>query len=110
MPQIRFYLDEHVPAAVCKSLRRRGIDVLTVHEVGRSGLPDDAQLAFALQAERVMVTFDSDFIALAAQGVEHAGIAYAKPGIRTVGELVRALLVIHGALEPIDMIGHVEYL
>lgn len=32
MPQIRFYIDEHVPAAVSKSLRRRGIDVLTTQE------------------------------------------------------------------------------
>jgi len=57
-----------------------------------------------------MVTLDFDFIALAAQGVEHAGIAYAKPGTRSLGELIRALLLIHGTLEPADMIGHVEYL
>jgi predicted nuclease of predicted toxin-antitoxin system len=55
VPQIRFYIDEHVPAAVSKSLRRRGVDVLTTKEVGRSGLPDDAQLAFAQHDERVMV-------------------------------------------------------
>ena len=110
MPQIKFYFDEHIPAAVCKSLRRRGVDVLTTQEVGRGGLPDDAQLAFASHEGRVMVTLDSDFIALAAQGVEHAGIAYAKPGTRSIGELIRALLLVHGTLEPADMVGHVEYL
>lgn len=110
MPQIKFYFDEHVPAAVCKGLRRRSVEVLTVEEAGRSGLPDDAQLAFASHEGRVMVTLDSDFIALAAQGVEHGGIAYARPGTRSVGELVRALLLIHGTLEPAEMISHVEYL
>jgi predicted nuclease of predicted toxin-antitoxin system len=110
VPQIKFYLDENVPAAVCKSLRRRGIDVLATQEVGRGGLPDDAQLAFALHEGRVMVTLDSDLIALAGRGAEHAGIAYAKPGTRSIGELVRALLLIHGTLEPADMIGHIEYL
>jgi hypothetical protein len=110
VPQIKFYLDEHVPAAVCKGLRRRAVDVLTVEEAGRSSMPDDAQLAFALQEGRVMVTLDSDFVALAARGTEHDGIAYASPGTRSVGELVRALLLIHWTLEPGDMIGHVEYL
>ena len=110
MPQIKFYFDEQVPEAVCKSLRRRGVDVVTAQEAGRRGLPDDVQLAFALHDGRVMVTLDSDFIALAARGAEHAGIAYAKPGTRSVGDLVRALLLIHGTLEPADMIGHVEYL
>jgi len=110
VPQIKFYFDEQVPAAVCKSLRRRGIDVLTAQELGRGGLADDAQLTFALQEGRVMVTFDSDFIALAARGAEHSDIAYAKPGTRSMGALVRALLLIHGTLEPAEMVGHVEYL
>lgn len=30
MGQIRFYLDEHIPAAVAEGLRRRGVDSLTV--------------------------------------------------------------------------------
>jgi predicted nuclease of predicted toxin-antitoxin system len=110
VPQIRFYLDEHVPRAVSKGLQQRGIDVLTTQEAGRRGRSDDEQLALALQDGRVMVTLDSDYVALAAQGTEHAGIAYAKPGTRSIGELVRGLLLIHDALQPGDMLNHVEYL
>ena len=110
MPRIRFYLDEHVHRAVSKSLQQRGIDVLTAQEAGRRGLSDEEQLGFALKAGRVTVTHDSDYITLATQGTEHAGIAYSKPGTRSIGELVRALLLIHDALEPGDMINHVEYL
>ena len=110
MPPIKFYLDENVPAAVSRGLRRRGVDVLTTLEAGPSGLPDDLQLAFALKEGRVMVTLDSDFIALAGRGAEHAGIAYAKPGTRSVGEPIRTLLLIQGTLESADMVGHVEYL
>lgn len=45
MEQIRFYLDEHIPSAVARGLRHRGVDVLTVQEAGRSGLSDPEQLA-----------------------------------------------------------------
>ena len=110
MPQIKFYFDEHVPGAVSRGLRQRGVDVLTAQDAGRRGLTDDAQLAFALREGRVMVTLDSDYVALAAQGTEHAGIAYVKPRTRSIGELVRGLLLIHDALEPGDMLNHVEYL
>jgi hypothetical protein len=34
---------------------------------------------------------DSDFLILAAQGSSHAGIAYAKPGTRSVGQLIQKL-------------------
>ena len=109
-PQIKFYFDEHVPRAVLKGLQQRGVDVLTARAAGRAGLPDDAQLEFATQNGRVMVTLDSDYVALAAQGFIHAGIAYAKPRTRSIGERVRGLLLIHEALEPADMRNHVEYL
>src|SRR5215813_10216554 len=40
---------------------------------------------------RVMVTMDSDYLILAAQGASHAGIAYVKPGTRSIGQLIRKL-------------------
>ncbi len=33
---VRFYMDEHVSRAVTVGLRRRGLDVLTVQEDGRT--------------------------------------------------------------------------
>jgi len=57
-----------------------------------------------------MVTMDSDYIALAAQGALHAGIAYAQPNSRSIGELIQALMLIYETLEPADMKNHIEYL
>ena len=32
--RLRFYMDEHVPKAVTEGLRGRGVDVITVQELG----------------------------------------------------------------------------
>jgi predicted nuclease of predicted toxin-antitoxin system len=32
--RLKFYMDEHVPKAVTEGLRRRGVDVITVQELG----------------------------------------------------------------------------
>lgn len=74
--QIRYHLDESVNHAVATGLRQRGIDVTTVIDAGLTGADDEAQLAFARTHGRVTVSHDSDFLRLAAAGVEHAGIAY----------------------------------
>jgi len=110
MERIKFYFDEHVPQAVADGLRRRGVDVLVVQDTGRRGAPDDEQLAFASQQGRVMVTMDSDYLILAAQGATHAGIAYVKPGTRSVGQLIQKLKLIHDVLTPAEMENHIEYL
>jgi predicted nuclease of predicted toxin-antitoxin system len=52
---VKFYLDEHIPKGVVEGLRRRGVDVLTVQESGRSGDSDEKQLAFAAREGRVLV-------------------------------------------------------
>ena len=41
----QFYLDEHIHSAVAEGLRRRGVNVLTVQEAGKTGLSDREQLA-----------------------------------------------------------------
>lgn len=58
---MRFYLDEHIPKGVVEGLRRRGVNVFTVQEAGRSGDSDEKQLAFPAREGRVLVTFDDDF-------------------------------------------------
>jgi|SRR5882724_12706475 len=109
MEQIKFYLDEHIPRAVAEGLRRRGLHVLTVQESKRTGLSDTAQLAFALAEQRVLITMDSDFLILASRGVAHAGIAYARPA-RSVGELIRAVMLLYDVLTPDEMTNQVEFL
>lgn len=73
------------------------------------GLSDAEQLAFASQQGRVMVTMDSDFIALAVEGQSHAGIVFITPRA-SISEAVSGLLLIHDVLMPDDMMNHVEYI
>jgi len=109
MEQIKFYLDEHIPNAVARGLRRRGLDVLTVQDAGRSGLSDPEQLAFALSEQRMLITMDSDFLILVSQRVTHAGIAYVSP-TRSIGELIGSVMLLYDVLTPDDVKNHVEFL
>lgn len=76
-------LDEDVNPALAPLLRQDGFDVRHVDELGRSGLSDEDQLAFAADEGRVLVTHNrDDFLVLArdwwASGRHHAGIVYAQ--------------------------------
>ena len=109
MAAVRYYLDEHIAEAVAKGLQNRGIDVLTLSEAGMLGASDEDHLAYAYEKGRVLVTYDDDFLRLAAQTEQHAGIAFAPQG-RSIGELVRGLTVIAEEMEAKEMEGHVEFL
>jgi hypothetical protein len=74
----------------------------------RSADPD--QLAFATADDRVMVTFDTDYLALHNAGTHHAGIASCRATKHSIGELIRLLLLLHGAMDRDTMRDHVEYL
>jgi predicted nuclease of predicted toxin-antitoxin system len=107
---VKFYLDEHIPKGVVEGLRRRGLDVLAVQEAGRSGDSDEKQLFFAAREGRVLVTFDDDFLRLDATGVPHAGIVFSQTGHRTVGELIKGLILIASVIEPSEMKNHIEFI
>ena len=85
---LRYYLDQHIYGAVATGLRHHGIDVLTCQEAGRCGLPDTDQLAFSTVEGRVMVTFDSDFLALHNSGIAHEGIAWCPATKYSIGQLI----------------------
>lgn len=97
-------------ASVARALRGHGIDVLTAQDAGRCTLPDSDQLAFATANERVVVTFDTDYLALHQSGIQHAGIAWCPQQKHNVGQLSQALLLVHGVLDRDSMRNHVEYL
>ena len=107
--RISFYLDKHVARAVALGLRRRGIDVLTVQEVGSAGESDRSHLAFAAAQGRVTFTQDDDFLRLHAQGISHAGIIYGHRRM-PIGDVIRGLMLISNVLAPDEMHNHVEFL
>ncbi|WP_366558093.1 DUF5615 family PIN-like protein [Okeania sp. SIO3B5] len=59
---------------------------------------------------RVIFTQDRDFLRLHYAGFLHSGIAYCIKGSRSIGEILRGLILIWEVLEPEDTIGKVEFL
>lgn len=59
---LALYMDENVHGAITTELRLRGVDVLTVQEDDRTGLPDPLVLDRAMALGRVVFTQDSDFL------------------------------------------------
>lgn len=106
---ISYYADEHVPRAVVRGLRDRGVDVLTVGEAALLSATDQTHLEKAAADGRVLVTQDDDFLRLHALGHPHCGIVYAAQGA-SVGAMIRGLMLIYQVLEPEDMRQHIEFL
>jgi predicted nuclease of predicted toxin-antitoxin system len=101
---LRLLLDEDMSYRVAEGLRRRQIDAVSVGEVGRAskGISDADQLAYAVEQERVLVTYNrADFQALddqwRAMGRAHFGIIWCSERSiprRSIGDLVHALSAI----------------
>jgi predicted nuclease of predicted toxin-antitoxin system len=76
---LKFLLDEDLPPRAAQIARGLELDAVSVHELGRVGLTDAAQLRFAAREGRVFVTRNrDDFRALTLEfhraGEAHAGV------------------------------------
>ena len=109
MISIRFYTDEQMAKAVAIGLRQRQVDVMTVAEASMRGASDVDQLAYAHANGRVMVTQDTDFLRLAAEGAPHSGIVYA-PQQTPFGAIVRVLMMLYLMRAREEMIDRIEYI
>ena len=113
---IRFYFDQHLPNLAVTALRRRGVDVRTAHEAGTCGNPDEDQLRFATAECRAMVTYDADYLVLAAdfltRGETFTGVVFCQPDkySQNPSRLAADLLTLHGIYTADEMLNHVEYL
>ena len=94
-------LDEGLSPRVAAGLRQRGVDAVSVHELGRANaaVSDAAQPGVAAAAGRALVSYNrADFQALDAEwrlrGTTHAGILWCAERTiprRAFGELVRSI-------------------
>ena len=72
--------DENVHSDVIAFLRKIGLNVDSVAEQGKFGLPDIQVLQQATESNRVVLTHDSDFGGMAVFGVTFTGFIYLRPG------------------------------
>jgi hypothetical protein len=82
-----YYLDEQYSDVIAEICRRRGVDTITTHEARRDSFLDDAQLLFAGEQGRAMVTANrEDFEYWTEQfrvrGLPHAGVVLVPPSIQ----------------------------
>jgi len=108
--RIRFHLDEHVDPEIAKALRRHGIDVSTTVEANLGTKNDAEQWDCVHREKRVIVTHDADFLRIASHDTDHPGIAYCHKTARSIGEMIRSLILIYEVLTPEEITGQVEYL
>lgn len=96
-----FYVDEHVSGAITLSLRKRGVNVLTAQDDGFDGRPDEKILDRATNLDRLVVTHDDDYLAIAAdrdaRGIPYSGVVYLIPHRVTIRIAVDDLELIAGA-------------
>ncbi|ARS89625.1 DUF5615 family PIN-like protein [Natrarchaeobaculum aegyptiacum] len=86
------YCDESIWIPVADGLRRRGWTIHTTRGESMLGAPDREQLAFAVDNDWVLVTFDDDFLSLVeSEQLEHSGIIYVRQAGRDIGDVVKAV-------------------
>lgn len=111
MPRtIRFHLDENCHHGVAVGLRRYGIDVTTAPEANLLSVSDEEQLQFAVGQERVIFTHDTDFLRIAGRVKEHFGILYCRQQVHSVGDIIRAILLVWEVYDPDELKNKIEYI
>jgi len=110
MTKISLYIDENLTPEIANQLRLRGIDAVSVRDLGLLGDSDDNHLATATAKSRVLVTSDTDFLVLESQGIEHAGIIFGVQEDHSLGDWVKGLELICFVYEAEDMKNRVEFM
>jgi len=111
--KLKLFLDEDIHTGLSHALRQRGYDVVHAQDLKRKGKSDDEQLAFAVQEERCLVTFNvRDFVHLHNQYVresrEHWGIIVSRQ--IPIGDTLRRLLKKVGLAAREDFRNRIEFL
>jgi hypothetical protein len=79
---IKFLIDEQINTRVASALRAKGVEAISVHELGlgNQGYKDEPLLELATSREETLLTLDSDFPVIHSQwqatNKSHFGIFY----------------------------------
>lgn len=112
---MRLYLDEDSQwGALIATLRSAGHDVLTPAEADRMGYPDEAQLQFATEEARVLLSANRhDYARLhhrwMERGLHHAGIVLRRQGTAP-GEIARLIGKVEERAKTSELNDRIEWL
>ncbi len=110
---LAYYMDHNIPAALTRGLRQRGVDVLTAFEDHRDREKDPPLFERAHALQRVFVTFDDDFLRIAADwqktSRDFTGLMFAHRQHFNVGAGIRYLAIAAGASYPGEFRNRVDY-
>ena len=111
---VAFYMDENIKGQVISGLRSRGVDVLTVVEDGREGIPDPTVLDRAGELSRLLFSQDDDLLKEAQRrqvsGEPFVGVVFGHQVRVSIGQAIEDLEVIAQASELEEFANRVEYL
>ncbi len=116
MSKVLLYLDEDsMDEDFVQALKSRGVDVLTVTDVGMLNRSDEEQLDWANTNGRVIFSFNArDFYKLHTirlkQDLSHEGIILAPQQRYGIGDLMRGVLRLINSMSAEEMQGQVEFL
>jgi hypothetical protein len=89
---VKLYADVHVPGPVILQLRLRAVDILAATEENTNELADDQLLQLATSLQRVMITQDIRFRALAENwqrtGRPFAGLVFGHQRSVSFGDMI----------------------
>ena len=105
--------DEHVKSGIVEGLRRRGVDIVTVQELGLNETDDEVLLTEATRQGRLMLSCDADFLAIHDEWLNtarpHAGIIY-WPQSRAIGEAIRRIFQFVASTDSDQAANNVKFL
>jgi predicted nuclease of predicted toxin-antitoxin system len=107
---LTYYFDESVELVISLQLKEYNLDVVSAHSLSQLGDSDVNHLQRATQMGRVLCTYDSDFLRLAAENSEHAGIVFAQQEKMSIGSWIHGLRSFHSRLSAEEVYGQVLYL
>jgi hypothetical protein len=105
--------DHHVKQAIVDGLRLHGMDVVTALERQWETLDDEALLTLATQDGRLLLTNDKGFLRRDSEWQRarrvHAGIVFWPQAKRSIGDVIRSVVVYASTTTAEDAAGRVEY-
>jgi hypothetical protein len=106
--------DHHVKQPIVDGLRLHGLDVITALERAWDTFDDVTLLAAATAEGRILLTNDKGFLRLDSQwraaGRAHAGIVFWPQAKRSIGDVIRSVVIYASTTSAEDAANRVEFL